>query len=430
MPDLTSIPTRRTFLSLAASAVAGLTLPRSFAADAVPTTGKQLASLEPFDKLMTTFVETNHVPGASLAVSRGGKLVYARGFGYADREKKELVQPESLFRIASVSKPITAVAILQLVERGKFKLDDKVVDLMKLTALENKKAKPDPRWEKITVRHCLQHRGGWDRDKSYDPIFIPRKIGEAFGAPPAVTPEQIVRYMMSQPLDFDPGLRYAYSNLGYLVLGRIIEAVSGKGYEKFVRDEILTPLKIETAQLGRATLAGRAKGEVLYYDSKDRKGASLYAPEVGKLVPLQYGVQNHEAYEAHGGWIASAIDLVRFAMCFDDRNRCPLLKASSIEEMWSRPEEGGKTSSVWPIYYGCGWSVRVVGKSGEINVSHTGLIAGTEALLVRRFDGTNWAVLFNTSHNPDGKLLAGLIDAKLHEAADQVKTWPVADLFR
>jgi CubicO group peptidase (beta-lactamase class C family) len=418
------MPNRRAFLSLAASTVAGLSSPRSFAAEPVPVTGKRISALEPFDSLITSFVETHRVPGAALAVSRGGKLVYARGFGYADRDKKEAVEPDSLFRIASVSKPVTAVAVMQLAERGEFKLDDKVVDLLKLTALEDKKAKPDPRWGKITVRHCLRHSGGWDRDQSYDPIGIARKIARAFDAQTPVPPESIVRYMMGQPLDFDPGERHAYSNLGYLVLGRIIEAVSGKKYEQFVRDEVLAPLKIDSMRLGKARREGRAKGEVLYYDSKDRKGRSLYPPR-GESVPIQYGGENFESFEAHGGWIASAIDLVRFATCFDDPKRCPLLKASSIEEMWPRPERGAGSWS-----YGCGWFVRPEGKEGQFNVWHTGLIAGTEAILVRRFDGTNWAVLFNTAFNREGKSLTGLIDAKLHEAADRLKEWPDVDLFR
>ena len=96
----------------------------------VVSTGRQFAELKPFDELMEGFVRDNELPGAALAVAKDGRLVYARGFGYADVEKKQSVQPESLFRIASISKPFTAVATLQLVEQGRLALDTPVFGLL------------------------------------------------------------------------------------------------------------------------------------------------------------------------------------------------------------------------------------------------------------------------------------------------------------
>lgn len=398
----------------------------------VPITGNANAALEPFDSLMTTFVAENKVPGAALAVTHGGKLVYARGFGYADVENKVLVAPAAFFRIASVSKPITATAVLQLIEQGKLGLDDHVVDHLKVKPFTGRGAKPDQRWKQITVRHCLQHRGGWDRDKSYDPVARAAVIARALGIKPPVTPTHVVRYMMGQPLDFDPGQRYAYSNLGYLVLGRIIEAITGEKYEAHVKKTVFAPLGIMAARLGRALAEHREKGEVRYYDAKKRTGPSLYPPHVGQKVPIQYGGDNFEAYEAHGGWLLSAVELVKFAAAFDDPARCPLLSARSIKEMWARPEgAAGAEADGKPkaAYYGCGWNVRPIGTTGKANLWHGGYIAGSEAWLVRRFDGLNWAVLFNTDHNPSGQFLVGLIDGQLHAAADKVKAWPGSDQF-
>ena len=398
----------------------------------LPVTGAANRDLEPFDKLMTSFVEGNRVPGAALAVTCKGRLVYARGFGYSDVERNEPVHPAALFRIASVSKPITAVAVMQLVEKGKLNLDDRVMSRMALTPFVTPGAKTDPRWNRITVRQCLQHTGGWDRDKSFDPIGRPWEIAKALGIQPPVRPFHIVRYMMGQPLDFDPGERYAYSNLGYLVLGRIIRAVTGREYEAWVRKEVLDPLGIRKARLGRALIENRAAGEVRYYDAKKRTGPALFPPRLGQQVPVQYGAENLEAFEAHGGWIASAVDLVKFAAAFDDPAACPILGARAIAQMWARPggaagrEADGKPKAA---YYGCGWNVRPIGTAGKSNTWHAGFIAGTEALLVRRFDGLNWAVLFNTHHSPDGQSLSDLIDARLHEAADKVKTWPDIDQF-
>ena len=172
-----------------------------------------------------------------------------------------------------------------------------------------------------------------------------------------------------------------------------------------------------------ALLENRAKDEVRYYDGKKRRGSALYPPRLGQQVPLPYGAENFEAYEAHGGWIASAVDLVKLAT-FEDPAKCPILTARSIEEMWARPD--GKLRG---SFYGCGWWVRPVGKTGKSNTWHTGWIAGTEALLVRRWDGLNWAVLFNTANNPDQQSLVGLIDGLLHAAAGKVKEWPEADQF-
>jgi N-acyl-D-amino-acid deacylase len=418
---------RRAFLALTA---AGLARP-AFADDKgdPPVTGVAHDDLAPLDRMMTAFVRDHKVPGASLAVTRAGKLVYARGFGHADRDRKRPVQPASLFRIASVSKPLTAAAVLRLVEQKKLHLGDKVWPGMKLEPHVPKGRKLDPRWKDVTVLHCLQHTGGWDRDKSYDPIGIPEKIAKALGTQTPVSAQNVVRYMMGQPLDFTPGQRYAYSNLGYLVLGRLIESASGRGYEQFVKEKVLAPLGIKSMQLGRALPANRAEGEVHYYDPKDRQGPCLYPPKRGQKVPLPDGTENFEGYEAHGGWIASAIDLVRFARAFDDPAKSPLLSEKTIHTMWARPDgAAGKNKKGQPseAYYGCGWDVRPHGK-GKLNAWHSGYIAGTEALLVRRFDGMDWAVLFNSSAAKGS--LADQIDVKVHEAVDRVKKWPGRDLF-
>jgi len=427
--------TRRAFVAMATAAGAGLAGFRPVLAwpsdTRLPITGPADPNLESFDRLMTSFVAEHKVPGASLAVTRNGKLVYARGFGYADVDQKEPVEPASLFRIASVSKPITAVAVLQLAERGKVILDDKVVDRMKLTPFVSPGTEHDERWKQITIRHCLQHTAGWNRDKSGDPIGRPLQLAQALGVSSPASPVDIVRYMMGRPLDFDPGAEHVYSNLGYLVLGRIIETVTGKKYEDYVKKEVLAPLGIHAARLGRVLHEGLARGEVKYYDSQRRMGASLYPPH--QQVPIQYGAENLENYEAHGGWIASAVQLVRFAAAFDDPMSCPLIRAKTIAEMRARPagragyEPGGKPKAA---YYGCGWSVRPVNGTGKTNDWHSGFIAGSEALLVRRWDGLNWAVVYNTALTPDGKRkLAGLIDGPLHAAADQVKRWPPTDQF-
>ena len=405
--------------------------PRDSASGKPPSiTGVPHDGLKPFDDLMASFLQQHRVPGAALAVTRGSKLVYARGFGFADLETKGPVQPDSLFRIASISKPVTAVAVMQLIEQSKFKLDDRVFEV--LPAKEWLPKKHDERLRILTIRHLLQHTGGWDRDKSFDPIGRPREVARFVKKTLPATASDVARYTLTLPLDFDPGARYAYSNVGYLLLGRLIEQASGFPYERHVKEKVLAPAGVTRMQLGHAWRDDLAEGEVRYYDSKKRSGPAVNGSKLGEQVPFVYGAENVEAYEAHGGWIASVIDLVRFASALDDPASSKLLKPESMAAMWSRPaglpghEADGKPKDA---FYGCGWSVRPVGNEGRANVWHTGLIAGTSTLLVRRHDGLNWAVLFNTDRNADDKVLSGLIDPLIHQAADAVKDWPNRDLF-
>jgi N-acyl-D-amino-acid deacylase len=185
-------------------------------------------------------------------------------------------------------------------------------------------------------------------------------------------------------------------------------------------------------RLGKSLPAGRAPGEARYYDPWNNTGPSVFAPDVGKKVPLPYGTFHLEAMDAHGGWLGSAVDLARFAAAFDDPARCPILAAKSVRMMFARPggaagyEADGRPRDV---YYACGWQVRPDGDTGRANHWHGGKLPGTAAWLVRRSDGLNWAALFNTDAGPLGDYLGDAIDPYLHRAADKVKAWPVGDLF-
>lgn len=391
---------------------------------AFPVTGDEVPELVPFDELFCSFLRDNDIGGAAVAITKEGKLIYARGFGYADADTKEKTLPKALFRIASISKPITAVAILMLIERGKLKLEDRAFDFIALEPLPGKKR--DPRLKDITVRHLLQHTAGFDRAKSFDPMFRPVVIAKDLGVDPPAGPEHVIRYMLGQPLDFDPGSRYAYSNYGYCVLGRIIEKVSGQSYEAFVRNEVLGPVGATSTKLGK-TLE-RSPGEVKYRDARPRKGTAIMGPDFGKPVPTPYGAWHLEAMDAHGGWISSAVDLVRFASAFDRPEKCPILKPASIEMMFARPEgraghdEAGKPLS---SYYSLGWNVRPKGNGRT--TWHMGALDGTATLLVRRHDGLDWAVLFNARSNAKGEYLGKLIDPLMHQAAAKVKRWPAVN---
>jgi CubicO group peptidase (beta-lactamase class C family) len=424
--------TRRHFLTTAAAGLASLPCGDGAYSQ---VTGVANPKLTAYDDLMTSFLREHKPPGAALAVAHRGRLVYARGFGHADVEKKETVQPTSLFRIASVSKPITAAAVMHLVDKQKLKLDDPVFPLLKLEPHLEPGGRVDPRLHTIRVHHCLQHTAGWDRDKSFDPMSAgtAERVARALNVRLPVNPKQIICYTMGKPLDFAPGTAYAYSNFGYCVLGRVIEAVSGRPYHEFVAREILAPLGIRRMRLGKNLLQDRAAEEVRYYDSKQRTGRAISGPQIGKPAPLPYGVECLETMDANGGWIASAVDLVRFAVALDDLKKCPILGEASLRAMLAPPAgEVGHEANGRPKghYYACGWDVRPAdAKAARFTKWHLGMLAGTSTLLVCRQDGIDWACLFNSDATKDGKFFADLIDPLLHKPADEIKNWPQDDLF-
>ncbi|MDP7293382.1 MAG: serine hydrolase domain-containing protein, partial [Verrucomicrobiota bacterium] len=308
--------------------------------EAVVSTGRQFAELKPFDELMEGFVRDNELPGAALAVAKEGRLVYARGFGYVDVEKKQPVKPESLFRIASISKPFTAVAILQLVEQGRLALDTPVFGLLPHKPHLVKGAKADPRLGQVTIAHLLRHQGGWDRKETIDPLFHSIDIASVLGKPPPATQDDVIRFMMGWQLDFDPGERYVYSNLGYCLLGRVIEQVTGRRYGDYMVNEFLRPLGIESMRLGKTLLRHRAENEVKYYPKGDRLGIAVTGEAIGAKVLWPYGAWSIESFDSLGGWIASAPDLVRFGSAVDRYQQSGVLQEKTIATMIERPAKG------------------------------------------------------------------------------------------
>lgn len=413
---------RRAGLLLAGLSLLGRWEPSAaVAAPASPgsITGREQPTLAVIDALMQRFVAEQQLPGAQLAIVRERRLVHARGYGLAERVPARVVQPTDLFRIASISKPFTAVAVLQAAERGRIELDAPLLAQLPLPAPR------DARWQRITVRQLLQHRGGWDRERSFDPMFEAPRIMQALLLERAPTAQDIIAFMLRQPLDFEPGARYAYSNFGYCLLGRLIERVSGQPYEQAVQREVLAPLGIRRMRLGRTALELRAPGEVNYYADRNHLGRPI-SGLTREAVPLPYGAWSIEAMDSHGGWLASAVDLLRFAAAFDAPEHSPLLKPASITAMFA-PPAGADAGA--PVHYACGWRVRRLPKAGRINTWHTGMLDGSSTLLVRRHDGLDWAVLFNGHITPDGRPAAVKIDPLLHEAADQVRQWPEDDQF-
>ncbi|MBN2593129.1 MAG: beta-lactamase family protein [Sedimentisphaerales bacterium] len=368
-------------------------------------TGPEVPELSVFDKTMKDFMVSRKVSAGSLAITYNSRLVFARGYTWSKADSPA-TEPMALFRIASLSKPITSAGILKLAEDKRLSLDDKVMEILSFGTPEGET--PDPNLKKVTILHLLEHLGGWDRDKTFDPMFADEKISKTLGVPMPVSQADIITFMNGRPLQYEPGTKFAYSNYGYCLLGRVIEQITGMSYEDYIKRFVLSPLGITRMQIGHSNLDDRVPGEVAYESKKESA----------------YGSFNLENMDSHGGWLLSAPELVRFAAAFDDPANCPILSAASIETMFSLPATIARENyKPGEKYYACGWDVRDYG-NGRRNTWHTGSLPGCYTFMSRWSNGVNCVVLFNK--RGDG---FEVIDPLLWKAVKSVSNWPEHDLF-
>jgi CubicO group peptidase (beta-lactamase class C family) len=286
--------------------------PRARAGD-LPESGRTDPRFEPFDRAVRHFMAEHGISAGALAVRMDDRVVYQRGYGWKDEAKTKPVPPDALFRIASLTKPITASAVKMLIRRGKLSADSKVFRGLALKPPPG--ATSDPRLASITVDQLIHHKGGWDKATAGDPTWDVGPISKALGLDRAPKPAEIASYMLGQPLQFDPGSRSAYSNLGYMLLGLVIEKVTGTTYHAAVQTLVWKPLGVRDAVAARSLKKDGDPREVWY--ESDRKVKSAVDSASSDLVPRAYGgfVLEHRA--AVGGWAISAASYARFMEVFD-----------------------------------------------------------------------------------------------------------------
>jgi len=392
-------------------------------------TGSALPGLGAYDELMTALIKKWDVPGAGLAVAYHGKLLLARGYGLASKERSVAVEPTSLFRLASLSKTVTAVTVLRLVQDGQLQLDARVLPILGDIGPRADRI-IDVRVRDITVRHLLQHTGGFDRERSGDVVFLPGAADAAQRQHGPLPPDcpTIMRDTLERTLDFTPGERFAYSNVGYCILGRVIEKVTGVTYETYVREHVLGPVGATRMRIGRTLQP--AEGEVRYYDYRGAREIKAM-PGLGlKFAPQPYGAFAVETMDSYGGWIGAPIDYLRFILAIDGGHGPALLNADTLAEMNApsglREGARGDDANADGASYGLGIRIRRV-RNGA-NLFHTGSIPGTSTLAVRTADGFAWVVTFN-SRPQDRNGFRGEVDRGLWTAKGRVKSWPAGDLF-
>jgi CubicO group peptidase (beta-lactamase class C family) len=350
---------------------------------------------------VTNFMSTRGIPGMSVAIAYKGRLVFSKGYGFADTSTKDPVTTNHLFRIASLSKAITAVAVFRLLQERRLsaqvgtglgeglmvpvlRLDEKVFGPGSI--LGNTYGTPPTGWapsmmDQITVQHLLEHTSGWSNEQ-------PQKKLDIMFDQPTLDQDALITFMVANwKLTWQPGTIYEYLNFGYCVLGRVIEVRSGMPYADYVRQSVLTPCGISNMHIAGNTLADRRPDEVHYYPGP---ASSDFRTPYALLV---------DRMDAHGGWIASASDLVRFLVHVDNFPTSPpdILAASSIRTMVTPTTAkafGGATAN-----YGKGWGVMSTAIAGEVNYFHEGNLTGTEAYFVRTPDQYCFAVLANSRHD-------------------------------
>lgn len=411
-------------LGLSLVALAILVAPVNRTAATIPISGPASPGMESYDTIIPALMQQWSIPGGAVAVVKDGRLVLGKGYGWADQQGAVPAQPDSLFRIASLTKSITSAAIFKLVEQGKLNLNAPALAMLpELHAPPG--ATVDPRLQNITILNLLQHSGGWDRYATFDPMFDSTQIAQSLGVAAPASPDDVIRYMLGQPLQFDPGTQYSYSNFGYCILGRIIEKVTGQSYSDFVQSQILGPSGTSCLKLAKSRLQDRLQGEVLYYDFPGAGLATSVFPGVTQPVPWPYGGFYIEAMDSHGGWLASAVDLLRFVNAIEGRGGMPnLLKPATVQQMLSRPNIPVWNGSAY--WYAAGWLVRPSG--GDANWWHDGSLPGTTSWMVRAYNGLTWVAIFN-SRPSDFNTFEADLDNALWQAVGGVTSFPTGDLF-
>jgi CubicO group peptidase (beta-lactamase class C family) len=338
-------------------------------------------------------VADGNVPSLTIAVAHNGEVVWEEAFGLADRENEIRATSNTMYRLGSISKPITATAVMRLVEAGLVDLDTPVEEYLGGLTLHYYAGTP----EEVTVRRVLQHRAGLP---PHNQLFF-------LDEEPERRPfhETVRRY---GNVMFQPGWSYNYSNLGYQLLARVVEQVSGVDFPRYVRDSVFSPLAMTAAQV-------YVGDEILSPAATSYYGAS------GEPVP-----QNLSPYPGSGDTYSSAHDLLRFAM-FHLKNHLPdqgsVLADSTIDVMQSA---GLPSDTYRGDEYGLGWGLDV-DELGFQSVHHGGQSTGVSNFMAFvPSENLAFVILSNTDYDASRLLhIQGAIRASLIPGYD-FNPWALA----
>jgi CubicO group peptidase (beta-lactamase class C family) len=291
------------------------------------------------DDVMRQAMERHRIRGAGLALVRGGRLIYARGYTLAE-SGYPTVRPTTRFRQASVSKTIVALGIHRLIQEGRLTLGTRVQDVLNLT---RPNGNPVPStFRNVTIQHLLEHRSGLPTN----PYGIEPTVADAFtaaGTPTSlpVNGKQTDRYMVTLPASAPPQPPM-YNNWGYFLLGHVLMAKTGKPTLTAALNQLLLkPLSITGMRLSRTRVEGQAPGEARYHPTVFATGPSVVEPDRRLRVSGYGGFWNLERDDGGGGLSGSVVDVARLLAMLDVRRTNPVLKPKTIKNLFTLAAGGG-----------------------------------------------------------------------------------------
>jgi CubicO group peptidase (beta-lactamase class C family) len=324
------------------------------------------------DNAVQTFLTTYNVPGASLAVSKNGMLVYRKGYGVADQAANTPVTINHRFRLASVSKTFTGAAIMKLVQAGSLSLSDKVFGATGILGTTYGTPPYNANVSNITVGQLLTNTSGsWGAATG----------GDVIDQNPTYTNVQMLNWVLNtRPNPKAPGTFYDYSNVGFWLAGRVIEKVSGKTYLNYITQDLLASTGATNVDMAGKTEAETKTNEVKYYGQGND---AIYTYNIA--FPRR---------DADGGLIATASDLLRLVTAIDGFNTRPdILNSSSITAFTTVPT--GLTNS---STYANGIAIW----SAENLWYNYGSLPGTRTGFMRHNNGMSVVLLLNSRADPAG----------------------------
>lgn len=340
--------------------------------------------LEDMENKIKRYLLRWEINGAQIAVTRNDSLLYVKGFGWADMEKKQEMQPSNIMRLASVSKLLTAVGVMRLAEVGTLKLSDHVFGpkgILNDTAFTN--AIKDQRYLDITVEQLLRHKAGFTTGAG-DPMFSTRYImmQNRLTTPP--DNNTLMKILLKRRLGFTPGTAKRYSNVGYTLLSMIIEKKTRMSYEDYMRRFVFEPAGCYDFHIAGSYEKDRRKNEVKYYMHKGSEPVYEYNNS-GRMVEKCYGENDIPNLKGAGAWCASAAELSRLVASID------LLPG--VKDILSKKSVEFMTREMPDHDFSIGWNFCPKGRPWI----RTGSLSGTSALVLRYPDGECWILITNTS---------------------------------
>ena len=340
--------------------------------------------LHAMDSIMQRYLKRWEIHGAQLAISRHDSLLYARGFGYADKDRQIPMEPSYIMRMASVSKLVTATGIMKLRDMGKIRLSDKVFGpkgILNDTFYVN--SIRDKRYFDITVEQLLRHKAGFT-NYAGDAIFSTRYIMQQNHLTTPPDHRTLLRIVLRRHLGYTPGTAQRYCNIGYTLLSLIIEKRTGMSYENFMQRYVLNPAGCYDFHIAGNYLKDRRKNETVYY----MHSSSVPVPEFnnsGRMVVRCYGENDITTALGAGAWVASAAELCRLVASIDgDRTVSDVISPQAVKLM---------TQEMPDHQFSLGWNFTPRNRPWI----RTGSLVGTSALVLRYPDGECWVFITNTS---------------------------------